>query len=317
MTLRQLSYLLAVAEAGSFTAAARELHVSQPSLSQQIRALEAELGGALLERPPGPVRLTAAGRALASEARRALAATHRGEESARRAMGREIAEFHLATVRSLAVSRLPAAIEHWRQERPGMTVRLQEHAHRKLVEESVREGRSRVGIAPRPASWEGAITTLSWDQLVAVLPRSDALTAAPRVRLGELASREWVLFEEDHGLRDIGDWACRHAGYEPHGVAYTAQVEAAARLAAAGVGVALAPDSAVPADLRDVARPLDPPIHWEITAYALTPGWSPETTELLEALRGPEPPAGAVLVDLGEASLGAAGPGVSPPARLP
>src|SRR5215216_4431804 len=68
MTLRQLSYVLAVADAGSFTEAARRLHVAQPSLSQQIRALEEELGGRLLERPPRPVRLTAAGRAFVAEA---------------------------------------------------------------------------------------------------------------------------------------------------------------------------------------------------------------------------------------------------------
>ena len=222
-------------------------------------------------------------------------------------MGREIAEFHLATVRSLAISRLPAAIERWRHEHPGMTVRLQEHPHRKLVEESVRAGRSRIGIAPRPASWDGAISGLSWDELVAVLPRSDALADIGSVPLPALQSREWVLFEEDHGLRDIGDWACRKAGFEPQGVAYTAQVEAAVRLATAGVGVALAPASAVPADLRDAARSLDPPIHWEVTAYAMAPTWSPETAELLEALRGPAPPAGAVIADLGEASLSGRG----------
>ncbi len=61
MTLQQLRYLVAVVETGSFTAAARALHVAQPSLSQQIRALEAELGGALLDRLPRAVRLTAAG----------------------------------------------------------------------------------------------------------------------------------------------------------------------------------------------------------------------------------------------------------------
>src|SRR5215216_2386599 len=72
MTLRQLSYVLAVADAGSFTEAARRLHVAQPSLSQQIRALEEELGGRLLERPPRPVRLTAAGRAFVAEARPAV-----------------------------------------------------------------------------------------------------------------------------------------------------------------------------------------------------------------------------------------------------
>ena len=74
MKLRQITYLLAVVEEGSFTRAAERLSVAQPSLSQQVRALERELGGPLLERMPNGVQLTAAGRAFLPEA---LARWHR------------------------------------------------------------------------------------------------------------------------------------------------------------------------------------------------------------------------------------------------
>src|SRR5947209_4175210 len=69
MNLRQLEYFVAIAERGSLTAAAEALLVSQPSLSQQVRALERELGGQLVERLPRGVRLTAAGQELLVEAR--------------------------------------------------------------------------------------------------------------------------------------------------------------------------------------------------------------------------------------------------------
>jgi DNA-binding transcriptional LysR family regulator len=170
MTLRQVAYLLAVADMGSFTAAARRMHVSQPSLSQQIRALEAELGGPLLDRPPRPVRLTAAGRAFVAEGRTALTAARRATDAARATMNLEVRELRVATVRSLAVSQLPGAIKRWQASHPGLTVHLKEYAHRNLVAEAVLEGTSELGIAPRPATWPGVVARLGWDELVVVLP---------------------------------------------------------------------------------------------------------------------------------------------------
>ena len=73
MNLRQLRYILAIADEGSFTRAAERLFVAQPSLSQQIKSLERELGGPLLERLPKGVRLTTAGKAFIPEARAAVA----------------------------------------------------------------------------------------------------------------------------------------------------------------------------------------------------------------------------------------------------
>src|SRR5690349_3953302 len=107
MTLRQLEYVLAVADTRSFTQAAERMHVSQPSLSQQIQVLEAEIGGALFDRPPKPVRLTNAGRAFVAEARVAVASAGRAEKVARQRLELEPETLTIATVPSLAVSTLP------------------------------------------------------------------------------------------------------------------------------------------------------------------------------------------------------------------
>src|SRR5919204_2950693 len=87
MNLRQLASFLSVVKEGSFTRAARRLRISQPSLSQQIRSLEADLGGALIERLPRGVRLTAAGKALLPEAQAAVRAAERAGAAARMALG--------------------------------------------------------------------------------------------------------------------------------------------------------------------------------------------------------------------------------------
>src|SRR5919204_6140091 len=103
MNLRQLECFVAVAEEGSFTKAARRLQLSQPSLSQQIRALEADLGGELIERLPRGIRLTAAGKAFIPEAQAAVRAAERAGVAARMALGLQAGELELATLLSMTV----------------------------------------------------------------------------------------------------------------------------------------------------------------------------------------------------------------------
>src|SRR5260370_1664876 len=97
MNLRQLEYLVAIADEGSFTRAAERLLVAQPSLSQQIKSLERELGGQLLERLPTGVRLTAAGKAFMADARLAVTHSARPARSPRSALSLEAGELELAT----------------------------------------------------------------------------------------------------------------------------------------------------------------------------------------------------------------------------
>jgi DNA-binding transcriptional LysR family regulator len=118
MNLRQLHYLLAIADEGSFTRAAEQLLVAQPSLSQQIKSLERELGGPLLERLPKGVRLTAAGKAFLPEARAAVTHAERARRNARSALGLQAGELEVATVTSVAFGVLPPAFERWHERYP-------------------------------------------------------------------------------------------------------------------------------------------------------------------------------------------------------
>src|SRR5918996_1002724 len=211
MNLRQLVCFLAVAEEGSFTRGAERVGIAQPSLSQQIRGLETELGGLLIERLPRGIALTPAGRAFLPEARAA------------------------ATVRSVAIGILPTSLQRWHERNPGISVRLHEYRHRRLLEEDVRRGVGDVAVGPRPASWNGPLVSLGHERFVIVLSQTD-----------ELADREWVLFEPGFGLAEVVAAACGRAGFQPRASVRTAQSEAAARLAAAGLGPALVPDNIVP-----------------------------------------------------------------------
>jgi DNA-binding transcriptional LysR family regulator len=276
-TFRQMAYWLAVVEEGSFTRAAARMHVSQPSLSQQVRALEDELGGELLERLPRSVRLTSAGKAFLPHARTAVHSAERAVRSAREALQLQTGELEISTVRSIALGLLPGLIQAWRQEHPGTFVRLHEFTHRKLAEESVREGVSDFGIGPPPLKWTGPVCRLGWEEFKIVLPLDDPLADRDSVRLAELAEREWVMFDSDNGLYDLVVAACANGAdppFLPRPAVQTSQVEAAARLASAGVGPALVPENTLPPDLSASVVGIEPPIGREVTAYARA-DWTP------------------------------------------
>src|SRR5438309_1824758 len=111
---------------------------------------------------------------------------------------------------------------------------------------------------------------VSWEEFVVVAPPGDPLAARRRVRLEELADREWVLYHADHGLAGILEEVCRRAGFSPRGTVRTSQAEGAARLASAGIGPALVPDNIVLPGIEGSVLRLDPPMIREVAVYART-----------------------------------------------
>jgi DNA-binding transcriptional LysR family regulator len=285
MNLRQLQYLLAIADEGSFTRAAERLLVAQPSLSQQIKSLEQELGGPLLERLPTGVRLTAAGKAFLPEARAAVTHAERARRNARSALGLEAGELEIATVTSVAFGLLPPAFEQWRERYPGTSITLREYAHRRALDDAVRLGVGDIAVGPRPPSWHGPVVELGWEEFVAVLPASDPLAKGKRpLELEKLANHDWVLFGSQHGLSELILEACARAGFTPRRTVETGQVAAAGHLAAAGLGVTIIPSNVVPPGLNAAIRSLKPPLARQIVAFTRQ-DWSPLAAAFLEVLQ--------------------------------
>src|SRR3954465_8896297 len=195
MNIRQLECLVAVVDEGSFTRAARRVGITQPSLSQHIRALEDELGGALLERLPRGVALTPAGRSLLPEARAAVRAVERGRQGARAALALEAGELEIATVLSMAVGYLPRHIGVWHERHPNVSIRLHEFRHRTLLEDAVEQGVADFAAGPQPIRrWGGPPDAGGWEEFVVVVAPSDDLAGRRTVRLEALRDREWVLY---------------------------------------------------------------------------------------------------------------------------
>lgn len=248
MELRHLRYFIAVAEELHFGRAAEALGISQPPLSQQIQALEEEIGARLLERTNRRVALTEAGRLFLDEARQVLAQVDRAVLLARRAHQGELGELRIGfTASAPFTSAIPSSIHAFRQAYPEVHLDLQEMSSRQIVE-ALQEERLQVGVIRSfqlPASLE-AVELFS-EPLVAVL-RADhplARESLEGLELAALAEEPFVFFPRSYGtgLYDQLQALARQAGFTPRISQEAGEAMTIIGLVAAGLGVSMLPGS--------------------------------------------------------------------------
>lgn len=202
MELRHLRYFVTVAEELHFTRAAERLHIAQPPLSQQIQALEAELGVTLFERTRRSVALTEAGKQFLISARQILADTERAAETARRAARGEVGELRIGIIVSLPLTRLiPEAINDYRHRYPEVTLQLRDMTTLMQLQ-AVLDGKLDVGFSRRPE--EGVpdglnVIQLQRDPLCAVIHESHPLADQPTLSLAQLRDEPFILYPSDAG----------------------------------------------------------------------------------------------------------------------
>ncbi|WP_369264096.1 LysR family transcriptional regulator [Streptomyces sp. R35] len=266
MQLRQLEYFIGICEAGSFSAAAVRLYVTQPSLSQQIRALEKELGADLLERGRHGITLTPAGRVFLPQAQRAVQAVRDAQDSVRQVVEGRKGDVHVLTVRSVASGILPSSAARWHALFPSTVLRLHDFSHRRALEDAVRSGQGDIAVGPRPSSWEGPVVSLGYEEMVVVGPVGHE--AEEVAEPAELAGTDWVLYEPEQGMSEVVDWVAAHLGFTPRAVARTGQVAAALLFAVEGLGMTVAPQNAVPLGWARHARRIGSGFYRELVAYS-------------------------------------------------
>jgi DNA-binding transcriptional LysR family regulator len=248
MQFQQLAYFVAVAETRHFTHAAERVRVAQPSLSQQIRALERDLGAPLFHRIRGNVSLTEAGETLLPVARRILAET----DTAYRAI-RELDELGRGRVRlgatpSLCTGLLPGMLAAFRRDYPGIELVVDEGGSRDL-QTALSEGALDLAlIVDSRVQDEPSLSTqpLFVEELVVISPKdAPPPVAGGRMRIKDLHGRPLVMFRRGYDLREATLAACRAAGFEPSFAIEGGEMDAVLEFVRAGIGMAVVPGTVV------------------------------------------------------------------------
>lgn len=251
--------MVAVVEEGSFSEGARRVRVSQSALSQQVKALEGELGYALFIRGVGGARLTERGREFLPHARAALGAARAAVAAARDAAALEGGELRVAALHSMAMGLVPPALGVWRLAHPAVRVALTEYGHIDLLAAAMERGDADIGVGTEPAGWAGPLRVLGEEELMLVLPEDDPLLERPSVPLEALAERAWVLYAADFGLSPLLSRVFAKAGFVPRAAARVHHTATAVELAAAGLGPALVPADVIGArHAASAVRPAEP-----------------------------------------------------------
>ncbi len=287
MELRQLEYLVAVAEEANFTRAAERIHVAQPAVSAQIQRLERELGQALLDRSRRAVRLTTAGEAVLPYARVALAAVRDMRVAADELSQLVRGSVTVGTVTSHDVD-MGRLLADFHADHPNVEITLGTDSSDNLVD-GVRAGKLDAAIAsvgPDEVPEGLQVEVVTDEAIVAAVGRADPLAKRTNIRLADLRDRTLIALPVGAGIRHQFDVACAKAGVSPR-IAFEASTPLAlADLAERGLGVAIVPAS-VPRGRTDLhALTFSPEIRGRLVlAWRATGPVSPAARALIDRAR--------------------------------
>ncbi|MFD7715128.1 LysR family transcriptional regulator [Streptomyces sp. NPDC059814] len=282
MSLRQFEYALAIAEEGSVTAAAERLRVAQPSVSQQIRGLERDLGVQLFTRTPAGLVPTAVGRAFLREAEVAVSASRRATATARAGADELVGELTVAAQMGFGTRQLPRTLGTLRRRYPRLEVTVFEEPSSAELERLCRRGVLDLALMAACERSPADAHHLGDEEFVVVLGAGHRLLAADRVEPRELEGEPWVRFDRDSALDSVLLNVLRDD--DPTTAARVSQTATAVRWAAQGLGATLVPASAVPPGHEHLVRPVFPAVSQPVIAV-LRHAAGPAETALLELLR--------------------------------
>ncbi len=245
MNLRDLKYLVALADLRHFGKAAEACFVSQPTLSTQIRKLEEELGVTLIERAPRKVMLTAAGQDAVQRARRIVAEVEQMKDAARRSQDPAAGTLRLGIFPTLAPYLLPHVVPDMRERFPKLELLLAEEKSDVLLQQ-LRDGRLDAALLALPIHDDQLQTHFLFEEpFVLATSTQHPLARHAPLHPDALNAETLLLLEDGHCLRDQALDVCRRTGATEKTGFRATSLETLRQMVAAGVGVTLLPQLAV------------------------------------------------------------------------
>ncbi|WP_446743810.1 LysR family transcriptional regulator [Silvibacterium acidisoli] len=243
MEIRHLRSFIAVARHLNFGRAARELHLSQPALSAQIKALEEDIGVQLLSRNRRSVSLTQAGASLLHDAQHLLEQLNESRERARAISSGEIGHLRIAFVASATVQIVPAIALAFRKRYPRVTLDLKNLPTVAQVE-ALRLRTLEAGFVRLPLHVPKlTVTPLHSEPFAMVLSKTHRLARKRALSVADLANEPFIAYAERLAPGFYQEWTgiCRRAKFTPVVIQETSEMDTALALVAAGMGVAILP----------------------------------------------------------------------------
>jgi LysR family hydrogen peroxide-inducible transcriptional activator len=245
MNLKDLKYLVALADTGHFGRAAERVFVSQPTLSAQLKKLEAYLGVKLVERQPKNAQLTDVGKQIVARARGILDLS---DEIV--ALGRSNADpfagkLKLALIPTIGPYLLPRVMQKLRKAMPHLGLMLYEHRTEALLKR-LRDGDIDLGIMALPIAPDGLTTRQLYDEdFTVALPDHHPLAAKSAIKVRDLKGQTLLLLEDGHCLRDQALEVCSRVDVREAEDFRATSLETLRQMVAAGLGITLLPQTAV------------------------------------------------------------------------
>ncbi|MDJ0654020.1 MAG: DNA-binding transcriptional regulator OxyR [Xanthomonadales bacterium] len=245
MNIRELQYLVTLADVKHFGRAAEACFVSQPTLSTQIKKLEEELGVQLVERAPRKVMLTDIGAEIVDRARLVLRDVDQIKEVARQTRDPEAGTLRLGIFPTLGPYLLPHVVPGINQRYPRLELLLFEEKTEDLIR-MLREGRLDAAILALPLEDEGLhVEPLFEEPFVLAVPQSHQLDKARHLEIDDLRDHTVLLLEDGHCLRDQALEVCQMASANERAGFRATSLETLRQMVAASVGITLLPVLAV------------------------------------------------------------------------
>ncbi len=269
MNLRQLRYLVALADERHFTRAAAREHVAQPALSQQIRSLEAELGLTLVERTTRKVAMTQAGELLVARARRALAELDAAQAELGSLAGVQAGRLSVGAMHTMGPVDLSLLLATFHDRYPAVELTVREQSSEELAA-MLRDDEidlAFLSVTERIQSRGLTLRPLVSEEIVVVLRADHPLAAGGRLRLRALADEPFISFREGARLRELLVASAGQAGFEPRIALESNESRRIRSLVSRGLGVAILPrsDAADPGAVVAVCDLVEPSLTRDIT----------------------------------------------------
>ena len=272
VSMRALECLVTIVEQGSLTKAAAALHMSQSALSHQIAAIERELGTPVVERLPRGVRPTAAGLAAVAEARIAVAPADRAVMAGRRVAAGSGGRIRIACAETMTAWVLVPVLRSWRRRVPDVELDLKEYTSADRMLDVLLRGEADIVVGPPPTLTDEHIEVLGSEEIVVVAGPEHRFSKMDAVPLAELSAEPLVHYNPDNGnALWLDQFAAQRGVVLPQPTLRTGSPRTAAQLAAAGMGVAVVPFSALTPRPGGTIRSVDPPELRDVVVIVAAP----------------------------------------------